>query len=192
MQKCYLEVSKDLHLHHLIINERMTVLGLVKLRGMISHVLLAFPLRSVESEQTCKKNQPLVHFTRGLKCGSYSCRTISYPRGEFSLGNLTKILSHVRAPEQGTTKASQMPQEPQHFPSHRLLFWDEPILEHLVPGAPSCFSRIGCIDSLETLLHPSLPLSDSRICNNYCLLAIWVWEANVLSPLELKRAQFLI
>lgn len=59
MQKSYLEVSKDPHLHHLSINERLTVLGLVKLRGTISHVLLAFPLRSVESEKTSKKNQPL-------------------------------------------------------------------------------------------------------------------------------------
>ena len=43
----------------------------------------------------------------------------------FSSGNLTKILSHTRIPEQGSTRASQMPQESQHFPGHRPLFWYE-------------------------------------------------------------------
>lgn len=55
----YLEISKDPHLYHLSINERLSVLRLVKLRGTTSHVILAFPLRSVKSEQTSEKNQPL-------------------------------------------------------------------------------------------------------------------------------------
>lgn len=53
--KIILEVSKYSHLGHRNINGRLIVLVLGGLKGMISMLIL----RSVESKQTCRENQPL-------------------------------------------------------------------------------------------------------------------------------------
>lgn len=110
------------------------------------------------------KTSLYMHISRQARCHGYPYRTTLCPRRKYSLGNPTKILSHLRVPEQGPVTAYQMPPEPQHFQRHG------PLSQALLSGwthsrAPcpspkgSCkLLGIGCLITLADSCCPSPPL----------------------------------
>lgn len=120
--KINLEILKDPHLSPLAISKRLTVVGLIDLEDWIPKLML----RSVDSEQTSKENQPLHAYLQMIQTHEYPFRTALHPVGSFSSGNPTKILSYVRIIEQEAAKAHLKTclqlMELRLFPRHRPLF----------------------------------------------------------------------
>lgn len=122
-------------------------------------------LRSVESEQTSRENQPL-HASPWTRCGGYPYRTALCPRKDFSSDSPTKILCHLGISQQGLARVYWMVPESQCFPRHRQAPFSgpsqgEPILglPPLLPRVAASFCENSCTTSLDVSWCPSLPLS---------------------------------
>lgn len=149
-------------------------------------------LRSVESEQTSRENQPL-HASLWIRCGGYPYRTALCPRKDFSSDSPTKILCHLGISQQGQARVYWMPPESQCFPRHRPL--SRPLSGWSHSRAPSP-SPQGCRQLLWKQLHYLtgcllVPISATLvlgICTIVIPLSIQVEEASVLSLSELKES----
>lgn len=133
-----------------------------------------------------------MHVSGWTNCCGYPCKIALHPRGHFSSGNPTTILSHLntwaRASDSlldaaGTAMLSKA-WAPFLGPSLR-----KPIPGHsaLLPQAPSSFSGLLHYHT-GWLLAPVSSILDSGIWTTVVTpLAIRVGGASVLSLLELKR-----
>lgn len=131
-----------------------------------------------------------MHISRLTECHGFLCKTALRPRENFSSGNPTKILSHLRILEQELGRAYLRLLEPCGFPRHRPLSWDKhiPGCSPLLLKALAGFSGIDCITAPGWFLAPISSTLDFGIWTTVITpLAIWVGKASVLFPCELKR-----
>lgn len=150
--------------------------------------------------KTSRKNQPYMCVSSWAKCSGSPYRTALCPRGNFPSCNHTKILSHLRTPEQGQWELTGCSQNHDTFQATQALLGpslsqSEPIsgCPSLLPGAPA-FSGIGCTLALATSPYPS-PLfrfGYLKYCHPSISYLGWGSKCCVLSFSEVKRVQSLV
>lgn len=150
-------------------------------------------LRSVESEQTSREKQPLQGYLWMSQCSRNACKIALCPRGNFTSGNPTEILSHFRIPEQRPTRGYCRRLEPECLQRPEPISWSKPI-----PGTLPFFPRLPLVyprssDQLHhrtgRLLASISATPDLGVWTTInTALAIWVGEGSVLSLLELESS----
>lgn len=146
-------------------NKRLTVVGLIGLGSMISHV--NFEIWRI---RTNFQRKPAFTCTSSVKPNVVNpYKTASRPRGNFSSSNPTKILSHLRIWPRRACHCQNLNVYQGMAPLSGPLSQSEfiPRCSALFPRVPGNFSCTGCVTALDSAAPISVT-KDLGIQNNCC------------------------